>query len=266
MKIAFSTLACPKWSFNEIFSAAKDLGYNGIEIRGVGNEIYAPKIKEFDKEHINDTLNKLEKAGIEISILSSAAELAKPGNSENAEKEVKEYIDTASKLGVPYVRVLCTQSIDKEDCDIAKGLEVYNCLCEYGKKKKVTPLIETNGALCDSFVAKSFMENCKSKNKGILWDVHHPFRFNNETISFTLDNIGEYVKYVHIKDSVYKNEKLVYTLLGKGDVPLKEAIKALSNLKYKGYLSLEWLKRWLNDLEEPGIVLSHFQNEIKNLL
>ena len=36
MKISFSTLACPDFSWTEIYSMAKDVGFNGIEIRGIG--------------------------------------------------------------------------------------------------------------------------------------------------------------------------------------------------------------------------------------
>ena len=35
MKTAFSTLGCPGWSWDEIFATAKDLGLDGIEVRGV---------------------------------------------------------------------------------------------------------------------------------------------------------------------------------------------------------------------------------------
>ena len=266
MKIAFSTLACPKWSFNEVFSVAKDLFFDGIEIRGIGNELYVPKIREFDNNHIDETLEKLKNANLEISILSSAAEIAKANNGLNAKKEVKEYIDIAEKLNVKYVRLLCTQSIDKEDCDLEQAVKIYESLCEYGKSKGVTPLIETNGKLCDTKILKKFIEDCKSDNKGVLWDIHHPYRFNYESVEDTISNIGKYIKYVHIKDSIYSNGKLTYTLLGKGDLPVKEAIDGLKAINYNGYISLEWLKRWLSDLEEPGIVLSHFSHEIRNLI
>ena len=36
MKLSFSTLGCPEWSWNEILATAKDMGFDGIEIRGVG--------------------------------------------------------------------------------------------------------------------------------------------------------------------------------------------------------------------------------------
>ena len=32
MKISFSTLACPDYSWTEIYTMAKDLGFDGIEV------------------------------------------------------------------------------------------------------------------------------------------------------------------------------------------------------------------------------------------
>ena len=47
MKLCFSTIGCPDWRLQEIVSAAKDLGYDAIEVRGLGGEIYAPAAPEF---------------------------------------------------------------------------------------------------------------------------------------------------------------------------------------------------------------------------
>ncbi|MEG0900783.1 MAG: sugar phosphate isomerase/epimerase, partial [Clostridia bacterium] len=35
MNISFSTLGCPRWSWQEITATAGDLGYQGVEVRGV---------------------------------------------------------------------------------------------------------------------------------------------------------------------------------------------------------------------------------------
>ena len=45
MKLAFSTLACPEWSWKDIYPMAHDLGYAGIEIRGLGE---SPKQHELE--------------------------------------------------------------------------------------------------------------------------------------------------------------------------------------------------------------------------
>lgn len=40
LKIAFPTLGCPDWSWGETVAAAKDLGYDGLELRAVERELY----------------------------------------------------------------------------------------------------------------------------------------------------------------------------------------------------------------------------------
>ena len=59
MKLAFSTLACPNFSWPEIYSMAKDIGFDGIEIRGLGNDIFAVKSPPFTEEQLPETLRKL---------------------------------------------------------------------------------------------------------------------------------------------------------------------------------------------------------------
>ena len=53
MKFAFSTLGCPDFSWTDIYSMAKDLNFDGIEIRGLGEDIFAVKAKPFTKSTID---------------------------------------------------------------------------------------------------------------------------------------------------------------------------------------------------------------------
>ena len=59
MKIAFSTLGCPDFDWADIYSMAKDLGFNGIEIRGLGSEIFAVKAQPFTENELPQTIKKL---------------------------------------------------------------------------------------------------------------------------------------------------------------------------------------------------------------
>ena len=38
MKISFSTLGCPEFGWRDIYSLAKDFGFDGIEVRGLGDK------------------------------------------------------------------------------------------------------------------------------------------------------------------------------------------------------------------------------------
>ena len=55
MKISFSTLACPDFSWTDIYTMAKDLGFGGIEIRGLGEDIFAVNARPFTDERLPKT-------------------------------------------------------------------------------------------------------------------------------------------------------------------------------------------------------------------
>jgi fatty-acyl-CoA synthase len=75
VKISFSTLACPEYSWSDIYSMAKDIGFDGIEIRGLGNEIFAVNAQPFSENKISDTIKTLERLNLEIPCLSSGCGL-----------------------------------------------------------------------------------------------------------------------------------------------------------------------------------------------
>ena len=39
MKLSFSTLGCPDFNWSEIYSMARDFRFDGIEVRGIGDDI-----------------------------------------------------------------------------------------------------------------------------------------------------------------------------------------------------------------------------------
>ena len=106
VKIGFSTLACPEWSWTDIYSMAKDFKFDGIEIRGLGNEIFSVKAQPFTEAQLPNTIAKLQSLGLEIPCLSSGACLKFKDKYQEAEDEIKAYVQLASKLGASYIRIL----------------------------------------------------------------------------------------------------------------------------------------------------------------
>lgn len=263
MKFAFSTLGCPDWTFSEIVSTAVDLGYDGVEIRGIEKEVFSPFAKPFLGANIDNTIEYIKEKSIVISLLATGAVIGKNRNA--AISEATAYIDLANKLNVKYIRVMITDKPVPEDTDIELAKQTYKEICNYAKGKGVIPLVETNGVLADSKVMKMFMEETNCENGGVLWDIHHPYRFYNEKPQETFDNIGKYIKYVQVKDSVMENGKVKYKLVGLGDVPVTECINILKKSGYNSFITLEWVKRWCPELEEAGIVFSRFADYFKKL-
>jgi sugar phosphate isomerase/epimerase len=258
MKTCFSTLGCPEWSLAEIVSVASDLGYNGIEFRGVQNEMYTPHIDAFSPAHAQATRRRFEQLSLEIPCLASSCNL----NDDSDVDKAKAYVDTASLVGAQYIRLLGDLNpAPSEDVSLKMVLANLLEIADYAKDKNVTPLIETNG-----FFAKTkalgtlFRKELAGENVGILYDIHHPYRFFNEDPAYTIDNIAPFVRHVHLKDSVMEGKKVCYRMLGEGNIPVAETVRRLNMAGYKGFYSLEWVKRWDLSLEEPGIAFAHYKN------
>jgi len=106
MKYGFSTLVCPGWQWDEIVSAASDLGFDGVELRGIGKDIFLPSAKLFDAERLPAVKEDLRRTGLQIPCLSTGAHLSAQDVQAEALAEVTAYINLAAQLGAPYVRVL----------------------------------------------------------------------------------------------------------------------------------------------------------------
>ncbi|MDR3120209.1 MAG: AMP-binding protein [Clostridiales bacterium] len=262
MKIAFSTLACPNSTWEDIYSMAKDLGFDGIEIRGLGEDISAYRAAPFTSGALPATIEKLASLRLSIPCFSSNCCLKfADRRSENLE-EITAYIELASKLGTPYIRILADLAPTPDgEVDDALVLSQLKDLAPLAEARGVTLLVETNGVYAKTDRLRSLLEQTASDAVAALWDVHHPFRFAGEAPEQTVQNLGAYIKHIHIKDSVVeKNQKIAYRLMGEGDLPIDDMIRALRSINYEGFVSLEWVKRWSNDLEDAGIAIPHYAN------
>lgn len=259
MKLAFSTVGCPDYNWTEIYSMAKDLGFQGIEMRVTGGEYFSLHARPFKAENIESTLSDLKKRHLEIPCLSSNCSLKYKEKTEENIMKLMEYIELAYKLGTPYIRILADEHAKEEgEVDDNHVIEVLKKLMPFAEVKNVTLLVETNGVYADTSRLKNLLDSVPSDNIGALWDIHHPYRFKNEQPEETIRNLGAYVKYVHVKDSVMDGDKVSYRLMGEGDIPFEKAWKSLESINYEGYISFEWVRNYAPDLENAGVVFPHF--------
>ena len=247
MKLSFSTLGCPGWTVEEMIAAAADLGYAGVEFRAIGAAAENEKI-----------IKKLAAKGAKIACLATDALLHE---TDEANMELaKDYIMLAGELDVPYIRVLGDTAPAPGPGTVNLDL-VQDRLCALAPlaaASGVTLLVESNGVLAESARLRALIEAVGSEAVQVLWDLHHPARYFNETPAQTYAQIGLYVKHVHLKDAKMENGVLTYKMLGYGDLPVKEAMALLGQGGYDGFYSLEWTKRWNRELEDAGIVFAQF--------
>ncbi|MDL2317633.1 AMP-binding protein [Eubacteriales bacterium OttesenSCG-928-A19] len=262
MKIAFSTLTCPNWGWKDITGAAKDLGFDGIEVRGLGEDIFAVRAQPFAEGELENTVRRLDSLRLSIPCFSSDCCLKYADREAENIAEIVDYIKLAEKTGTPYVRVLADKDAapQGDELDDERIAEVLRKLAPVAEEHGVTLLVETNGVYANTERLHHLLERIPSDAVAALWDMHHPFRFADETPEQTVQNLGAYIKHVHVKDSVMADGRIQYRMMGEGDLPIDEMIQALHSINYDGFVSLEWVKRWSDDLEDAGIVIPHFAN------
>ena len=267
MKLSFSTLGCPDFSWSDITALAKDFGFHGIELRGLGNDIFALNAP-FSKENLAKTKANLKRLKLEICCLSSGCALKYKDKHEESIAELKEYIALAKELGTPYIRVLGDlKAMPEEDFPDEYVIEPMKILAPIAEEAGVTLLIETNGVYSDTKRLADVLARIGHDSVAALWDWNHPYRFNGESPETTINNLGAYIKHTHIKDSVMVDGKVEYRLVGEGDLPpMADYMKALRSLNYEGYISLEWLKQYAPELSDAGIVFPHYAHFMSQYL
>lgn len=259
MKISFSTIACPDYSWVDIYSMAKDLGFDGIEIRGMGDDFAAYKAMPFTEANRPKTMAKLKALNIEIPCLSSGCCLKFKEKEAETIAELTEYCKLAQQINAPYIRVLADlEATPNGEVDDAYVAEQLKKLAPIAAQYDVTLLVETNGVYSDTHRLRALLDSVNSHKIAALWDMHHPYRFAGESPEQTVANLGELIKYVHIKDSVMENGKVVYKMMGEGDLPIQKMIEALQSIQYTGYVSLEWVKLWMPNLLDAGVVFPQY--------
>jgi hypothetical protein len=98
MKLSFSTLGCPNWSFDEIALRASQYGYDGVAFRGIGGELDLTKVPEFFPGALANTRLRLKEAGLATSmVLTSAVMMI----AEPEKLEASLQLGRAISIGIP---------------------------------------------------------------------------------------------------------------------------------------------------------------------
>ena len=257
MKLSFSTRGWPDLTWQEMIDTAGEMGFKGVEIYHVAaNSELTAKGGPFHMYSIASSYRTLREHDLSIPCFDSALDIAK------ADDDVTENIRTEMKLCAdmrsPYIAVWASCGEDEDvDGRIAEAEAGLKKLIPYAEDNGVTILIKTCGLFSSTKKLRELLDRFASDQIAVLWDVHHPYRDFGETPAETITNLGAYVKHVHMRDSSGKDQ---FELVGEGDFPVDEVMRALESVDYAGFVSLEWKPAWLEELQDLDIILPHFVN------
>ena len=247
MKLSFSTRGWGDLSWEELIDSALDMKFTGIEIY---NPFKIPELTNrggpFHKYQCAATIRQLRDRKLEIPCIDTSVDISK-----EEPDTILDMMRLAHDLKVPYV--VAWASVGNEEQIHA----VFERLLTTAEELGVCILIKTSGIYADTARLRSMLESYASDWLGALWDMHHPYRDFGESADATIKNLGTYVKHVHLRDS---DDKDTYNLIGEGNLPVADMMRALSSINYDGFISLEWKPEWMDEVQDREVIFPHFVN------
>jgi sugar phosphate isomerase/epimerase len=270
MKLAFSTLGCPDWDLPKIIAAAREWGYDAVELRALGGSLDLLGRQEFSTQQIARTRFDLESYGIAICCVDTSCTFHSPDPSERAAQVqiALAHAELAAQLGAPIIRVFPDR--------IQPGAQraetrnwIVSCLQEIAERMSpdVDVALETHGDFARTEAAVEIATLANHPKVKLIWDVANSVAAG-DLVQDAARIVEPYLAHIHLRDAkpVHGAEHWLPVLAGRGRVSFSEALATIRKLNYEGYISFEWEKYWHPEIEEPDIALPDFSNAIRNLL
>lgn len=246
----------------EVIAKTKELGFDAIEF--VDFVDFLPIPEEERPDYARKIKAEADRVGLEISCLTIGADFIN-GSEGDVEKEierVKKFVDLGAILGVKRMRHDATVgyawnsgNYTAFDKLLPRLADACRTVTEYAEQFGIYTMIENHGFFAqDSDRVEKLHAAINHKNFRLLCDMGN-FLCADENPAMAFSRVAPYVGYVHAKDFIVKpfNEDpgkgafqtrsgnwLRGTIVGHGNVPVKQCLYMVKKAGYDDYISIEF--------------------------
>lgn len=212
-------------------------GISHIELRAADGV----NVSDFTPEKTREVKRKLEEAGVSVSSIGSP--LGKIGIEEVFEphmEKLKRTLEIQKELGAPYLRMFSFYIPAGKDPSLYRE-EVFSrvgAMAEEAGKWDAVLLHENEKRIYGDNAARclELMREFYGPYFRAVFDFANFVETDQETI-LAYKALKPYIEYVHIKDALWKEKKVVPA--GQGDGHVKKILSDLLDSGFSGFLSLE---------------------------
>ncbi|OGV64037.1 MAG: hypothetical protein A3K19_04525 [Lentisphaerae bacterium RIFOXYB12_FULL_65_16] len=243
MKYSFMSFSTPELTLDDMLALAKRLGYDGIEPRTSAKHKHGV---EFDATaaYRAECKSKAAAAGIPFSCVATSCVYADAAKTQEMLSDTHKAIDLAADVGAERIRVfggVIPQDVTREAAieRVAKSLK---SVADHAGDRGVTVCMETHDHWCDPNDVAKVMKAVNHPAIAVNWDIMHPVRVAKVTMQQAFDVVKPWIRHIHFHDGkTLENKQLVMVPIGTGDIDHRTAVQLLKGMKYKHYLSGEWI-------------------------
>lgn len=254
MRLCYSNLASPEWSFERTVEAVATYGFDGIEIRLLDGEVVTPSLSHATRRRAEMALRA---SGVSVAALDTSLQLV-TDDRHGFLYDLEELAEIARQWGAPLVRVFGGHlPADPDDRRYALKqagellVEGTSLAAYYG----VRLALETHDDFSSAHVVAEVL-NYVGGAAGAVYDSLHPHRMG-ERPREVLETLGRHIWLVQVKDArrAAGEDQWQLVPMGEGEVPVPELLSLLRVAGYKGWVSLEFEKKWHPELAPPELSL-----------
>ena len=198
MRLCYSNLACPEWSFEQTVEAVGTFGFDGLEIRLFDGEVVTPALDERSRRRAEVALRE---SGVEVAALDTSLQVASKDGA-----EFLAGLDTLSGMaqqwGAPLMR-LFGGKLPAEPAARTEALkQAGDLLAEAAPlagRYGVRLAVETHDDFSSARTVAEVLSYAGG-SAGAVYDSHHPHRMG-ERPEEVLAILGPSMWYVQVKDA-----------------------------------------------------------------
>jgi sugar phosphate isomerase/epimerase len=255
MKLAFSSNAYLRFSFNDAAKKISKLGYQGIEIMADVPHAWPAFMLEEQKQGIRDSLksNNLEISNINSFMMHAVNDSRQRYWYPSWIEPDKHYrqiridhtmrcLTMAKELGAPCITTEPGGPVEAGaswNAGLKLFVEMLKPVIEHAEKEGVLLLIEPEPGLlietADQFL--EFMGHIKSPMVGCNFDIGHSYCVGDDPAS-TIPRLAKYIKHFHLED-IASTRVHHHLIPGDGAIDFKAAIEAIKAIGYKEWVTIE---------------------------
>jgi sugar phosphate isomerase/epimerase len=262
--LSFSTLACPEWSVDEVIARAAPLGYDGIEWRGGPDGHVSTHWSAARRRQIHEQMASARVRALAVTSYATFSS-ADPAERVANRNDLAEHVQLAADLGAPFVRTFLgwrSDGVSDEQLTtrLADGLRP---LGDFAASLSVDVVIEPHDDFVYGRFVRRVLESLDHSSFGAVWDIGNAWAAG-ERPEKTFAELKPWIRYVQVKDGVGTGDGWRLTDLGKGEVPLAQAL-ALAGVALPP-VSVEWERAWHEELRPAAQALGPAARHMREIL
>ncbi|NED95289.1 sugar phosphate isomerase/epimerase [Phytoactinopolyspora alkaliphila] len=268
---AFSTLGCSGASWDELAALAGRHGFEGLELRVADDE---PLRIGLPAHEAKVAARRLAGAGLSVVALNTYVRLCAPfepdERRDHQSRHLSALVTLAQGAGASGIRVFMRD----DDASPGPGMTA-------GEERALRRIVAVTGQ-CREAGIRIFVETHDSHSRGdrtarflssldrhvpghpceVVWDAAHSWS-HGEDPAETFEAVAPWLAYVQVKD-IRAADDPVPVMIGEGSYPIDRLMITLAAAGWRGWLSLEWERKWHPELPALDAALARVREWVRS--